>query len=99
LYAHPLALYYAQRPETRDSALAVALRDVGRRPTMESWDVLAQVRLQRGEIEEALLASDRAFAWGAPSPGMQVHRGWILSAMGRETEGRKLLERATEAGR
>jgi tetratricopeptide (TPR) repeat protein len=99
LYAHPLALYYAQRPETRDSALAVALRDVGRRPTMESWDVLAQVRLQRGEIEEALLASDRAFAWGAPSPSMQVHRGWILSAMGLETEGRELLERATEAGR
>ena len=83
LYAHPLALYYAQRPETRDSALAVALRDVGRRPTVESWDVLAQVRLRRGEVEEALAASDRAFAWGAPSPGMQVHRGWILSALGR----------------
>ncbi|MGH7573325.1 MAG: hypothetical protein ACREMK_16000, partial [Gemmatimonadota bacterium] len=44
LYAHPLALFYARRPETRDAALAVALRDVARRPTVESWDVLAWVR-------------------------------------------------------
>lgn len=82
LYAHSLALYYAEREETRDRALAVALRDVRRRPTVESWDVLAQVRLARGEIEEALAASDRAISWGAQSPSMQVHRGRILAAPG-----------------
>ena len=82
LYAHPLALYYAKHGETRDLALAVALRDVERRPTVESWDVLAQVRLERGEIRAALAASDRAFAWGAPSPSMEVHRDSILAALG-----------------
>ncbi|MGH7573279.1 MAG: hypothetical protein ACREMK_15760, partial [Gemmatimonadota bacterium] len=90
----PLALFYARRPETRDAALAVALRDVARRPTVESWDVLAWVRYRRGELGEALVASDRAFAWGAPSPTIEVHRGRILEGLGREREAAPLLERA-----
>jgi Flp pilus assembly protein TadD len=94
LYAHPLALHYAERPETRDLALAVALRDVDSRPTVESWDILAWVRFRRGELGEALAASDRAFAWGAPSPTMEFHRARILAALGRDREATLLFEQA-----
>ncbi|MGH7557237.1 MAG: hypothetical protein ACREMD_05580 [Gemmatimonadota bacterium] len=94
LHAHPLALFYARRPETRDAALEVALRDVARRPTVESWDVLAWVRYRRGEPDQALAASDRAFGWGAASPTMEYHRARILAALGREREAAPLLERA-----
>lgn len=97
LYAHPLALFLAGRPETRDAGLAVALRDVQRRPTVESWDVLARVRFERGELAKALEASDRAFAWGAPSPTMEVHRGWTLRALGREAEAAQFLARRKAA--
>ncbi|HUP00762.1 MAG TPA: tetratricopeptide repeat protein [Gemmatimonadota bacterium] len=85
LYGHPLALYWAARPETLDRALGVALRDVARRPAVESWDVLAWVRFRRGELQAALAASDRAFAWGAPSPTMEYHRARILAALARRT--------------
>lgn len=100
LYSHPLALHYAARTETRDRALAIALRDVVRRPTVETWDVLAWVRFKRGELAQALAASDRAFAWGLPSPTMEYHRGRILEALkGHGTveagdEAEELMERA-----
>ena len=59
LYAHALALYYATQPATRDSALALALRDVARRPAIESYDVLREVYLLRGEVAKAQAIADR----------------------------------------
>ena len=92
LYAHPLALYYAARPLTLDTALAIARRDVARRPAVESYDVLSWVRFRRGDLEQALAASDRARSWGAPSPTIEYHRAQILKAIGREAESAALLQ-------
>lgn len=94
LYAHPLAVYYAERPAMRDSALAIILRDEARRPAVETDDVLAWVRFQRHELPEALAASDRALRWGSPSPTMDYHRARILAALGRDQEAADLLQRA-----
>jgi tetratricopeptide (TPR) repeat protein len=94
LYAHPLALYYAERPEMWDSAVAVARRDVARRPAVESWDVLSWALLRRGDLDAALVASDSARAWGAPSASMDYHRARIFQALGREGEAVGLLTRA-----
>ncbi|HEV2150610.1 MAG TPA: hypothetical protein VGR37_24645, partial [Longimicrobiaceae bacterium] len=94
LHAHPLALVYAARPSTRDEALGVALRDAGRRPSVESYDVLSWVRFRRGELHEALAASDSASRWGAPSPTMQYRRARILQALGRGGEAAVLMREA-----
>ncbi len=91
LYAHPLALYYAAQPLTLDTALAIARRDVARRPAVESYDVLSWVLFRRGDLAHALAASDRARSWGAPSPTIEYHRARILRALGRETESAALL--------
>ncbi len=99
LYGEMLALYYADKndPEARDAALALALRDVARRPTIESYDALAWVRFRRGELDAALAASDSARRWGAASPTMNYHRGRILEALGRLKEAAPLLhESATQ---
>jgi len=93
LYAHPLALYYAARPMTLDTALAIARRDVARRPAVESWDVLSWILFRRGDVAPALAASDRAWNWGAPSPTMEYHRARILEALGRQPEAAALLRR------
>jgi len=94
LYAHPLALYYAARPLTFDSALAIARRDVARRPAVESYDVLSWVLFRRGDLAPALAASDRARRWGVPSPTMEYHRARILRALGREAEAAGFLRLA-----
>jgi tetratricopeptide (TPR) repeat protein len=96
LYAHPLALYYAARAMTLDTALAIARRDVSRRPAVESYDVLSWVLFQRGELVRALTASNRARSWGAPSPTMDYHRARILAALGRNGEAGALMTRALE---
>lgn len=98
LYAHPLALYYAERPMTCDTALAIAQRDIARRPAVESYDVLSWVRFKRGDLTQALRASDQARKWGAPSPTMEYHRARILEALGRRTEAAELMQRALERG-
>jgi tetratricopeptide (TPR) repeat protein len=94
LYAHYLSLYYAERPVTRDSAVAIALRDVERRPAVESWDILSWAYFRRGDLEPALIAAERASAWGAPSATMDYHRARILEAMGRDDVARPLLKKA-----
>jgi hypothetical protein len=98
LYGELLALYYAERDSeaARDTALALALRDVGRRPTVESYDVLSWVRFRRQELDQALVASDSARRWGTPSPTMDWHRGRILAALGRQAEAAPLLRSASE---
>ena len=92
LYAHPLALYYAALPLTLDTAVAIAQRDVARRPAIESYDVLSWVLFRRGDLAQALAASDRAQRWGAPSPTIEYHRARILQALGRESEAAALFQ-------
>lgn len=91
LYAHPLALFWADRPHARDRALAIARRDVARRPAPESWDVLAWVHLRRDELYEALAASDQAMRQAAPSPTALYRRARILHALGQVDSAGALL--------
>ncbi len=96
LYGPAVTLYYLERDRV-DDALAVAHREIGRRPTVESWDLLAWVLLRRGALEAALVASDRAIAWGEPSPTIRYTRGRILEAAGRQAEAAPWLTDAYEA--
>jgi tetratricopeptide (TPR) repeat protein len=100
LFGEVLALFYAERggAEGRDTALALAQRDVKRRPTIESYDVLSWVRYRRGELVQALAASDQARRWGSPTPTMDYHRARILEALGRRREAAPFLERALAHG-
>ena len=81
LFAQPLVYLLAGREGSQAEAVEVALREVRRRPTVEAWDALAWARLQAGDTEGALRASERAFAWGTPSERMESHRKRILGAM------------------
>src|SRR2546422_10201243 len=92
LYAHPLALYYASSPVTIDTALAIARRDVARRPAVESYDVLSWVLYRREDMAAALAASDQARRWDTPTPTMDYHRARILEALGRTAESAALLK-------
>lgn len=92
LYADPLALYYSGKPEHRDEAVEIMLRDVSRRSAVESYEVLSWVYLKQGDLTNALLASDVARRWGAPSPTGDYHRARILEALGRFEEARVLYE-------
>src|ERR1051326_6748302 len=57
-----LALYLVERGAAagRDTALAIASREVARRPTVESWDLLSWVAFRRGELDLALQAAQES---------------------------------------
>jgi tetratricopeptide (TPR) repeat protein len=98
LFGNVLALFQAERgdPQALDSALAIAKREVARRPTNESHDLLAWVYYRRGETEPAVAASDRSLRWGRLNPTMTFHRGTILAAAGRGAEAGRLLAEAIQ---
>ena len=97
LNAHPLAIYLSLDPSTHDRALDVALADLSARPSVESYEVVAWVRLQRGEIDEALAASAAARAQGVPGPTSDYIHGRILERAGATEEGRALVREAIAA--
>jgi tetratricopeptide (TPR) repeat protein len=96
LFGNVLALYYAEAGGRAglETALAVARREVDRRPTAESFDLLAWVHYRRGEVKAAGAASDRSLGWGSATPTMLYHRGRILAALGRRREGLRMVEQA-----
>ena len=99
LFGNVLALYYAERGDrpALDSALAITAREIVRRPTNESFDLLAWVHFRRGEFVAALSAANRTSLWGSAGPTMQYHRARILASLGRKAEARRVLAAATAA--
>lgn len=98
LFGNLLALHYLESdsPALRDSALALAERDVARRPTVDAWDLLAWIQLRRGNAPAALEASDRAAASGPRTPAGGYHRARILEALGRPAEAARLRAEVLE---
>jgi hypothetical protein len=98
LYGPELALFLVERngPGDRAAGLAIAEREIARRPTTESLDLLAWVQYRRGDLKAALAASDRALAIGGSSAALDYYRGRILEALGRTAEAEPLLRRAEE---
>jgi tetratricopeptide (TPR) repeat protein len=96
LNAHPLAVYYASSPveADRDRALKIIQRDLDRRGSIEAYEVLSWVRLRRGELDEALVASGEARRWGEPGPSSDYVRARILEALNRLSEAEPLYRRA-----
>lgn len=82
LYAPSLVLYLSERddPGTRVRAVGLAEREVARRPTTESWDLLAWARFQAGDLEAAIAAVRRASGRDPAGPVHARHRERILAA-------------------
>ncbi len=54
--------------------------------------MLSWVRLQRGELAEALEASNQSRRWGEPSPTNDYIRARVLDALGRTDEAQPLFD-------
>jgi tetratricopeptide (TPR) repeat protein len=87
-----LALYFVERGDAagRDTAFAIATREVTRRPTVESWDLLSWVEFRLGKLDLALQAARKAASWGVPSPTMKFHRAMILESLGQTAQAAQL---------
>jgi hypothetical protein len=86
LYGHPLALYLAGRGDdaSRARAVAVAEREVARRPTTDSWDLLAWCRHRAEDRDGARAAVLEASRRGAASAAMAPYRARLLDAFRAE---------------
>jgi thioredoxin-like negative regulator of GroEL len=83
LYGQPLALYFAEQDDdaSRARAVVIAEREVARRPTTDSWDLLAWCRHRAEHPDGARAAVLEASKRGAPSPAMAPYRARLLDAL------------------
>lgn len=93
LYARAMAIRQLQW-EDPGEAVAIMRREVERRPTVESWDLLAWALHRSGRQAEALAASDSATSRGDPGETVLFHRARILRALDRPSRSSRLEERA-----
>jgi tetratricopeptide (TPR) repeat protein len=82
LYGHPLALYLAGRNDdaSRGRAVAIAEREVARRQTVDSWDLLAWCRHRAENPDGARAAVLKASGLGVASAAMAPYRAQLLEA-------------------
>lgn len=97
LYGRELALFFTEHHATRPLAVAIARRDLERRPAVESWDVLSWALFRLGNLEGALAAAREARRWGAPAPTMDYHLASILDSLGRPSDATALRGAARTA--
>ena len=94
VWGHHLAEFLATQPERAQDALAIALREVDRRPTAESYEIVGWAWFQLGRTDKALSAFASALAAG-PGDGPLLYRAGIVHlAGGHDKLGRRLLEGA-----
>lgn len=88
LYAHSLAEHLASQPGRRAEALAIMRRDVIRRPSVETYSMLAWVLLQNDRPGEALEAVQAARSFGRPDGATTYLLARALEGLGRHAAAR-----------
>jgi len=89
-------VFYLSSDEMRniDKALWIAKREVGNRPTPQSFDLLAWAKFQSGQKDEALNIERRFVENKNFEPDAYFHMGVIYANNGDISKGKKYLKRA-----
>jgi len=89
-----LALVYADQGRKLDRALELAQAELDVRGDVYTYDALAWALFKNGRYAEAEQAAGKALRFGTPDPAFYFHAGMIASALRKEQEAAKSLDRA-----
>ncbi|MGH8958914.1 MAG: tetratricopeptide repeat protein [Acidimicrobiia bacterium] len=94
LYDRSIARFYADHNLETGRAMALAQAEIEDRRDPLAYDTLAWTLYRAGRFEDALAAVESAQASGFTSAEVSFHHGLILIGLGREVDGKVLLEEA-----
>jgi len=89
-----LALVYADQGRKLDRALELAQAELDVRGDVYTYDALAWALFKNGRYAEAEQAAGKALRFGTPDPAFYFHAGMIASALRKQQEAAKSLDRA-----
>jgi tetratricopeptide (TPR) repeat protein len=89
-----LALFWADRDEKLDDALAIAQREFDARKDIYTADALAWTSYKKGRLSEAKTAIDAAMRLKTKDARILYHAGMIEKDSGNRKEAKRLLETA-----
>jgi hypothetical protein len=97
MYNHYNAKLYLEELEKKEEALAIIQKEIKNRPTPESYDLLAWVSYQKGEVEDALIIVEKYVKGKTYEPEAMYHLAEIYKANGYITKAKKLKEELMES--
>jgi tetratricopeptide (TPR) repeat protein len=98
MYNKYLISLYAEELKDYDKSLALAMKEVKNRPTPETYDWLAWVYFQKGEVSKAYELIKNYVLGRTFEPDAQLHAAYILKAAGKKKEAKRLFNECAEAG-
>lgn len=98
MYNKYLITLYAEELKDYDKSLALAMKEVKNRPTPETYDWLAWVYYQKGEVSRAYGLIKNYVIGRTFEPDALMHAAYILKASGKKKEAKRLFDECTEAG-
>lgn len=96
--SRPIVLFFADRGEQLDEAVALAEAELGVRTDVYGWDAYAWALYAAGRYAEADTAVSQARAHGTEDPLLDYHAGMIAAALDRTEDAASLLRAALEPG-
>jgi tetratricopeptide (TPR) repeat protein len=95
-YSRQLALFWADRNQRLDEALAIALNERRVRRDIYTCDVLAWCLYKNGRLDEAKVAIDEGLRLGTRDPLLLYHAGMIANGRGDRAQAKTYLQQALE---
>jgi tetratricopeptide (TPR) repeat protein len=89
-----LSLFFSSRDQRAAEALDLAQKERENRGDVQTEDALAWALYRNGRFAEANAASERALRLGTEDARLIFHHGAILTALGRDEAGARLMRRA-----
>jgi tetratricopeptide (TPR) repeat protein len=90
-YSRQMALYWADRGERLDEAVAIARRERALRSDIYTCDALAWCLFKAGEVAGARVAMGEAVRLGTKDAQILYHAGMIAEAAGERAQARRYL--------
>lgn len=93
-YSRQMAIFWADRDQSLDQAVALVERELQARSDIFTCDAAAWCYAKQGRLTEAETWSKQALRLGTKDPQIHYHAGMIVARLGKLPEARKHLEQA-----
>jgi tetratricopeptide (TPR) repeat protein len=97
MYNKYLITIYTEELKNFDKAMAIAEKEVSSRPTPETYNWLAWVYYQKGDVHKAYDLMEKFVLGKTSEPHILLHAAYVLNDTGKKSDAKKILKECKES--